>query len=71
MQDDATTEAAPPVRVQPVVSTPSATNAEEFYRQLLEQIATWPRNDRGRRLAESGLIFWDSMQEEKRRRANS
>jgi len=51
-----------------LVSPP--TRAEEFYRKLLEQIRDWPRNDRGRRLADSGLIFWDAMQAEKQRRAN-
>lgn len=33
-----------------------------FYRKLLEQIADGPRNTMDRRIAESGLIFWDSMQ---------
>lgn len=40
----------------------SAETAEEFYRGLLEEIADWPRRDRGRRLAESGLRFWDAME---------
>jgi hypothetical protein len=44
---------------------PSASSAEKFYRQLLEQIASENRKTRGRRLAESGLTFWDSMQREK------
>jgi hypothetical protein len=45
-------------------SAPSPKTAEAFYRELLEQIAADPRRTRARRLAESGLIFWDSMREE-------
>ncbi len=45
-------------------SAPSPKTAEAFYRELLEQIAADPRRTRARRLAESGLIFWDSMLEE-------
>lgn len=41
-----------------------------FYRKLLEQITEDSRKTRARRLAESGLMFWDSMQAEKRKRAN-
>lgn len=41
-----------------------------FYRHLLEQITEDSRKTRARRLAESGLMFWDSMQAEKRKRAN-
>lgn len=38
--------------------------AQAFYRGLLEQISKDPRRTRARRLAESGLLFWDAMQEE-------
>jgi hypothetical protein len=41
-----------------------------FYRGLLEQICQDARKTRARRLAESGLMFWDSMQAEKSKRAN-
>jgi len=43
-----------------------------FYRELLESICQEGRKTRARRLAESGLMFWDQMQKEKskRRRAN-
>lgn len=41
-----------------------------FYRELLQQIAQDSRKTRARRLAESGLTFWDAMREEKARRAN-
>lgn len=41
-----------------------------FYRDLLQQITQDPRKTRARRLAESGLTFWDAMREEKARRAN-
>lgn len=42
-----------------------------FYRDLLEQITQDPRKTRARRLAESGLIFWDAIMQGKRQRANS
>lgn len=45
-------------------SAPFPKTAEAFYRELLEQIAADPRRTRARRLAESGLTFWDSMREE-------
>lgn len=35
-----------------------------FYRETLEQITQDPRKTRARRLAESALMFWDSMQKE-------
>lgn len=35
--------------------------AAKFYRDNLETIAGDPRKTRGRRLAESALMFWDSM----------
>ncbi len=41
-----------------------------FYRELLQQITQDSRKTRARRLAESGLIFWDAMREEKAKRAN-
>jgi hypothetical protein len=41
-----------------------------FYRGLLEQVCQDSRKTRARRLSESGLMFWDQMQEEKARRAN-
>jgi len=43
---------------------PPPKTAEAFYRDLLEQIAADPRRTRARRLAESGLLFWDSMRME-------
>jgi len=39
-----------------------------FYRKLLEQICLDPRRTTARRLAESGLCFWDALREEKRNR---
>jgi hypothetical protein len=42
-----------------------------FYRKLLEQIASDPRRTRGRRLAESGLLFWDAMEDELTKRESS
>jgi len=47
-----------------VAGSSAATTAEAFYRRLLEQICEDPRRTRARRLAESGLLFWDAMQEE-------
>lgn len=41
-----------------------------FYRGLLQQICEDARKTRARRLAESGLMFWDSMKAEKSKRAN-
>jgi hypothetical protein len=41
-----------------------------FYRGLLEQVCQDGRKTRARRLAESGLMFWDSMQAEKSKRSN-
>lgn len=54
------------VRILPDEETPSqpAKTAEQFYRELLEQITQDPRRTRARRLAESGLLFWDSVNEE-------
>ena len=48
------------------VSTGSSAvpTAEAFYRRLLEQICEDARRTRARRLAESGLRFWDAMQDE-------
>ena len=37
------------------------------YRELLEQITQDNRKTRARRLAESGLTFWDAMMEEKQK----
>lgn len=37
---------------------------KSFYRGLLEQISQDHRKTRARRLAESGMIFWDQMQKE-------
>lgn len=37
----------------------------EFYRDLLEQICQDTRNTRAKRLAESGLLFWDQMKKER------
>ena len=37
------------------------------YRELLEQISKDTRKTRARRLAESGLMFWDTQMEEKRK----
>ena len=37
-----------------------------FYRRLLEQIVQDPRRTRARRLAESGLRFWDAIGKAKR-----
>lgn len=48
----------------PLPCSSAATTAEAFYRRLLEQICEDPRRTRARRLAESGLLFWDSMQAE-------
>jgi hypothetical protein len=49
------------------VSTP-ITDAKEqektFYRSLLEQICQDARKTRARRLAESGLMFWDQIRAE-------
>jgi len=42
-----------------------------FYRGLLEQVCQDARKTRARRLAESGLMFWDQMQAEKSKRANA
>ena len=56
-----------PERVSVVsVSTGSSAvpTAEAFYRRLLEQICEDSRRTRARRLAESGLRFWDAMQDE-------
>lgn len=39
-----------------------------FYRQQLELICQDPRRTRARRLAESALTFWDSMQQEAAKR---
>lgn len=36
-----------------------------FYRELLQQIAEDPRRTKARRLAESGLAFWDALQSAK------
>lgn len=49
------------------------TTAQEaaFYRDLLEQICQDTRKTRARRLAESGLMFWDSVQPEKSSGTNS
>ena len=35
------------------------------YRELLEQISKDDRKTRARRLAESGLMFWDTQQQSK------
>lgn len=37
---------------------------ETFYRSLLEQIASDRRRTRARRIAESGLVFWDQIYKE-------
>ena len=37
------------------------------YRELLEQISKDTRKTRARRIAESGLMFWDTQMEEKRK----
>lgn len=42
-------------------------NEVQHYRELLRSIAQDPRKTRARRLAESGLMFWDAMMEEKKR----
>ena len=55
-------DAAP--ALAPVPCSSAATTAEAFYRRLLEQICEDPRRTRARRLAESGLLFWDAMQDE-------
>lgn len=39
-----------------------------FYLDLLKQIAADPRKTRARRLAESGIVFWDSLKEESAKR---
>lgn len=39
-----------------------------FYRKLLEKICQDTRRTRARRLAESGLNFWDAMKAEKHKR---
>lgn len=39
----------------------------KFYRKLLQQIAEDKRNTRAKRLASSGLTFWDQLQIEKRK----
>jgi len=44
---------------------------KEFYRDLLEQVCQDSRKTRARRLAESGLMFWDQLQAEKIKRANN
>lgn len=49
--------------------SPAAQSAEDFYRRLLEQICEDPRRTRARRLAESGLQFWDTMRAEAERAA--
>lgn len=41
-------------------------NEMTHYRELLEQISKDARKTRARRLAESGLMFWDTQMEEKR-----
>jgi hypothetical protein len=52
------------IGLAPLPCSSAATTAEAFYRRLLEQICEDPRRTRARRLAESGLLFWDAMQEE-------
>ena len=37
------------------------------YRELLEQISKDARKTRARRIAESGLMFWDTQMEQKRK----
>lgn len=37
-----------------------------FYRDLLEQVASDTKKTKARRLAESGLTFWDSLLEKQR-----
>lgn len=44
------------------------TSEAKFYRELLEQIASARRNTIAKRLADSGLMFWDQMQKEKLKR---
>jgi len=39
-----------------------------FYREILERIATDRRNTMARRLASSGLAFWDQLQVEVQKR---
>ena len=51
------------------MKNPKTTEAY-FYRNLLEQIKTDPRKTRARRLAESGLMFWDTQMAEKRKDKN-
>lgn len=41
-----------------------ATREKQFYRDLLEQISRSKRNTIAKRIAESGLIFWDQMRKE-------
>ena len=36
-------------------------NEARHYRELLEQISKDPRKTRARKLAESGLLFWDNI----------
>jgi hypothetical protein len=45
--------------------TESLRREKDFYRDLLKQICDDPRNTRAKRLAKSGLTFWDAMQKEK------
>jgi hypothetical protein len=52
----------------PLEIAKSLEREKRFYRILLEQIAGDKRRTRGRRLAESGLLFWDRLQEEKAKR---
>ena len=43
----------------------SQRNETTHYRELLEQISKDTRKTRARRLAESGLMFWDTLQQSK------
>lgn len=53
-----------------VETAKSIEQEKTFYRGLLDQVCQDARKTRARRLAESGLMFWDAMQAEKARRAN-
>lgn len=51
----------------PVETAKSLERGQRFYRILLEQIANGKRNTIERRLAKSGILFWDQLQAEKKK----
>lgn len=50
------------------MSEPKHKSEAQFYREILELIASAKRKTKARGLANSALTFWDQMQKERKRK---